>query len=160
MIALQQTVPQFEAVATHGTFDLATYRGKTLVLYFYPRDNTPGCTTQGAEFRDAYSAFKAANTEIVGVSRDGLKTHQNFKKKMDFPFELISDPDETLCLMFNVMKQKKMYGKDVRGIDRSTFIIDENGILIHEWRSVKVPDHVAAVLQFVQAHATQAHQSS
>ena len=149
---LNQTVPDFELPATSGlSFKLSDYLGKNLVIYFYPKDSTPGCTTQGMQFRDYYPEFQAANTEIVGVSRDSLKSHENFKAKFSFPFELISDADELACNLFNVIKMKNMYGKQVRGIERSTFIIDKNGVLIQEWRKVKVDGHVEEVLAFIQS---------
>ncbi len=135
------------------TFNLADYRGKNLVLYFYPKDNTPGCTTEGMQFRDLHPQFQAANTEIFGISRDSLKSHENFKGKLGMPFELISDPDETLCTMFDVMKMKNMYGKQVRGVERSTFVIDAAGKVVKEWRGVKVPAHVDEVLAFIKTLA-------
>lgn len=152
--AVGMTVPDFSAAITGDrTFQLAELKGKKLVLYFYPKDNTPGCTTEGIQFRDLYPQFQAANTEIIGVSRDSLRSHEGFKSKLDLPFGLISDPDETLCNMFNVMKIKNMYGKKVRGIERSTFVIDESGKLVKEWRGVKVPGHIDEVLEFVKALA-------
>jgi len=151
-IMLNQTIPDFELPATSGlSFKLSNYIGKNLVIYFYPKDATPGCTTQGIQFRDHYSAFQAANTEIVGVSRDSLKSHENFKAKFSFPFELLSDTDELACSRFDVIKMKSMYGKQVRGIERSTFVIDKNGVLIQEWRKVKVNGHVEEVLAFIQS---------
>ena len=126
-------------------------RGTKLVLYFYPKNNTPGCTTEGIDFRDRYPAFRQAGCEVYGVSRDSLKSHEGFKAKMSFPFELLADPQETLCAQFGVMKQKNMYGKKVRGIERSTFVIDQDGRLAREWRGVKVPGHVEEVLSFVKA---------
>lgn len=135
------------------TFNLADYRGKNLVLYFYPKDNTPGCTTEGMQFRDLHPQFQAANTEIFGISRDSLKSHENFKAKLGMPFELISDPDESLCTMFDVMKMKNMYGKQVRGVERSTFVIDAAGKVVKEWRGVKVPAHVDEVLAFIKTLA-------
>ncbi|CAL62290.1 Putative peroxiredoxin Bcp (Thioredoxin reductase) (Bacterioferritin comigratory protein homolog) [Herminiimonas arsenicoxydans] len=150
--ALNQNVPDFSAAMTgNQTFQLSDYKGKRIVLYFYPKDNTPGCTTEGIQFREMYSQFQAANAEIVGVSRDSIRSHEGFKEKLALPFELISDPDETLCTMFDVMKMKNMYGKKVRGIERSTFIIDESGKLVKEWRGVKVPGHIDEVLEFVKA---------
>ncbi len=149
---LNKTVPEFELPATSGsTFKLSDYIGKNLIVYFYPKDSTPGCTTEGTEFRDAYDAFQAANTEIFGVSRDSIKSHENFKAKFNFPFELLSDTEEVACKLFDVIKMKNMYGKQVRGIERSTFIIDKNGVLIKEWRKVKVKDHVGEVLTFIQS---------
>lgn len=145
------TVPAFSALMTSGkTFHLADYHGKNLVLYFYPKDNTPGCTAESMHFRDLIPAFAQCGTEIIGVSRDSLRSHENFKAKLDLPFELISDPDETLCQMFNVMKLKNMYGKQVRGIERSTFLIDAHGILVKEWRGLKVPGHADDVLALAQ----------
>jgi len=120
----QTKVADFSAPATGGTFRLSDHRGKKIVLYFYPKDNTPGCTTEGADFRDASDKFRAAGAVVVGVSRDSLKAHENFKAKMAFPFELISDVDEALCRQFDVIRMKNMYGKQVRGIERSTFVID------------------------------------
>lgn len=151
-IMLNQTVPDFELPATSGkTFKLSDYQGKALVIYFYPKDNTPGCTTQGMQFRDNYAEFQAANAEIVGVSRDNLKSHENFKAKFTLPFELLADTEELACGIFGVMKMKNMYGKQVRGVERSTFIIDKNGTLVHEWRGVKVDGHAQEVLNFIKA---------
>ena len=148
---LNNTVSNFELPATSGlAFKLSNYLGKTLVIYFYPKDNTPGCTTQGMQFRDNYNEFQALNTEIFGISRDGLKSHENFKAKFTFPFELLADTEELACGIFGVMKMKNMYGKQVRGVERSTFVIDKNGVLIKEWRGVKVDGHVQEVLQFIQ----------
>lgn len=148
---LNQPVKDFELPATSDkTFKLSAYKGKKLVIYFYPKDSTPGCTTQGMQFRDHYDEFQAANTEIFGISRDSLKSHENFKAKFTFPFELLSDAEELACGIFDVIKMKNMYGKQVRGIERSTFVIDENGVLIHEWRKVKVKEHVEEVLQFIK----------
>jgi len=144
-------VPAFEAAATGGTtVSVDRQAGKPFVLYFYPKDNTPGCTDEGLQFRDLYPQFQAAQCDIYGVSRDSLKSHEGFKAKMSFPFELISDPDETLCQMFGVMKMKNMYGKQVRGIERSTFLIDGKGVVRKEWRGVKIPGHAQAVLDEVQ----------
>ncbi|AOJ68696.1 MULTISPECIES: peroxiredoxin [Burkholderia] len=150
-VEVDRQVPDFTAPATGGEFSLSGVKGKKLVLYFYPKDNTPGCTTEGLQFRDLYPKFKKAGAEIVGVSRDSLRSHENFKAKLELPFPLISDPDETLCTLFGVMKLKKMYGKEVRGIERSTFVIDGEGVLRHAWRGVKVPGHVDEVLSAVQA---------
>jgi thioredoxin-dependent peroxiredoxin len=150
-IMLNQTVPDFELLATSGiNFKLADYQGKNLVIYFYPKDNTPGCTTQGIQFRDNYAAFQAHNCEIFGISRDNLKSHENFKAKFSFPFELLADTEELACGIFGVMKMKNMYGKQVRGVERSTFVIDKNGILVQEWRGVKVDGHVQTVLDFIK----------
>ncbi len=151
-VAIDQPIPAFQAQATSGqSIDLASLAGKQVVLYFYPKDNTPGCTTEGQGFRDHHQAFLAANTLVFGVSRDSLKTHENFRAKQGFPFELISDKDEQLCQLFDVIKLKKLYGKEYLGVDRSTFLIDRNGVLRQEWRGVKVPGHVEAVLQAAQA---------
>lgn len=152
---LNHAVPDFQLPATSGkTFQLSNYLGKNLdkniVLYFYPKDSTPGCTTQGVQFRDAYADFQALNTEIFGVSRDSLKSHENFKAKFNFPFELLTDTEELACTLFGVIKMKSMYGKQVRGVERSTFIIDKNGILVKEWRGIKVDGHAAEVLNFIQ----------
>ena len=146
------SVPDFEAQATGGTtFRLSTARGQPLVLYFYPKDNTPGCTDEGVQFRDLYSEFQKLGCSVYGVSRDSIKSHEGFKAKMSFPFELLSDPDERLCQTFGVMKMKNMYGKQVRGIERSTFVIDSAGKVRKEWRGVKVPGHAAEVLEFVRS---------
>lgn len=151
MIAINQPVEDFQLPGTSDkTFSLSENIGKTLVIYFYPKDNTPGCTTEGGDFRDHYPAFANLNCEIYGVSRDSLKSHENFKEKMKFPFELLSDTDETACKLFDVIKMKNMYGKQVRGIERSTFVIDTEGVLRKEWRGVKVPGHVEEVLTFVK----------
>jgi len=147
-----QTAPDFTAEATSNqTINLSGLKGKKVVLYFYPKDSTPGCTNQGGDFRDLYPRFQAANTEVFGVSRDGLKSHENFKAKQNFPFELISDKDETLCKLYDVIKLKKLYGKEHLGIERSTFLIDEEGKLLQEWRKVKVAGHVQEVLDAVEA---------
>ena len=146
-------VRDFEAPSTGGTFRLSDHRGHPVVLYFYPKDNTPGCTTEGAAFRDLYPSFRKAKAVVVGVSRDSLSSHEGFKAKMEFPFELVSDADEKLCAQFDVIRQKKMYGRDVRGIERSTFVIDADGRLAKEWRGVKVAGHADEVLAFVQALA-------
>ena len=149
---LNQTITDFELPATSGKqFKLSDYVGKKLVIYFYPKDSTPGCTTQGMQFRDYYADFQAANTEIVGVSRDSLKSHENFKAKFSFPFELLADVEELACGIFDVIKMKNMYGKQVRGIERSTFVINEKGVLVQAWRGVKVDGHVQQVLQFIQS---------
>lgn len=146
-----QTIQDFTLPSTSGkTFTLSEQRGKNLVIYFYPKDSTPGCTTQGQQFRDHYQDFQKTNTEIVGISRDSLKSHENFKAKFEFPFELLSDSEELACNLFNVIKMKKMYGKEVRGIERSTFVINPNGELVREWRGVKVDGHIPEVLDFVR----------
>ena len=149
---LNHAVPDFHLPATSGTtFQLANHLGKNLVIYFYPKDSTPGCTTQGIQFRDAYADFQACNTEIFGISRDNIKSHENFKTKFSFPFELLADTEEVVCTLFSVMKMKNMYGKQVRGVERSTFIIDKNGVLVKEWRGGKVDGPVAEVLNFIQS---------
>ena len=148
---LGKAVQDFTSPSTGGgPFRLSEHRGKKLVLYFYPKDNTPGCTAEGAEFRDRYKEFRKAGAEVLGVSRDSLKSHEGFKAKMQFPFELLSDAEEELCAQFGVIKMKNMYGKKVRGIERSTFVIDGEGRLAREWRGVKVPGHVEEVLSFVK----------
>ncbi|MEE4639573.1 MAG: peroxiredoxin [Wenzhouxiangella sp.] len=133
-----------------GELSLDQLRGNPVVVYFYPRDNTPGCTREGEGFRDHYAAFRELDCEIVGVSRDTLASHQKFSAKFDFPFPLIADTDETLCRQFDVIKEKNMYGKKVMGIERSTFLFDASGDLVTEWRKVKVPGHVEAVLSAVK----------
>ncbi len=129
---------------------LSDYKGKNVVIYFYPKDSTPGCTTEGGDFRDQIKSFEKANTVILGVSRDTIKKHENFKSKQQFPFELLSDTEEKLCKQFDVIKLKKLYGKEYLGIERSTFLIDTNGKLVKEWRKVKVKGHVDEVLQAAQ----------
>jgi peroxiredoxin Q/BCP len=149
---LGKPVKDFSLPSTGGgTFKLSALRGRKVVLYFYPKDSTPGCTTEGADFRDRHKAFRKAGCEVFGISRDSLKSHENFKAKMQFPFELLSDAEERACAQFGVMKMKNMYGKQVRGIERSTFVIDEQGVLAREWRGVKVPGHAEEVLSFVKA---------
>lgn len=149
---LGKKCPKFKAESTSGkTLQSEDFLGKNLVIYFYPKDSTPGCTTEGQEFRDAYKEFKSSNTEILGVSRDSVKSHENFKAKQSFPFELLSDPDEKVCKAFDVMKLKSMYGREYIGIDRSTFIISAEGKVINEWRSVKVKGHVAEVLEAIKS---------
>ncbi|UZJ59434.1 peroxiredoxin [Pseudomonas sp. KU26590] len=151
-VELDQPVADFQVQATSDqAVSLSALKGQQIVLYFYPKDSTPGCTTQGQGFRDHHADFKAANTAVFGVSRDSLKSHENFKGKQEFPFELISDKDESLCQLFDVIKLKKLYGKEYLGVDRSTFLIDKDGVLRKEWRGVKVPGHVAAVLEAAQA---------
>lgn len=143
-------VEDFELPATsEAIFRLRDYRGKFLVIYFYPKDSTPGCTTQGIQFRDAYQDFQAKNADIVGISRDSLRSHENFKAKFNFPFALLSDTEEVACQLFGVIKMKNMYGKQVRGIERSTFVINPQGELVKEWRGVKVDGHAKEVLDFI-----------
>jgi len=148
---LANPIPDFELESTEGKpFRLTDYRGKKLIIYFYPKDDTPGCTTESQQFSDLYEQFKALNCEVVGISRDSIKSHENFREKLGLPFDLLSDSNETVCSRFEVMKLKNMYGKQVRGIERSTFVIDEQGKLIKEWRGVKVPGHVDEVLSFIK----------
>jgi thioredoxin-dependent peroxiredoxin len=145
-------VKDFTLPSTGGqAFSLSDARGAKLVLYFYPKDNTPGCTAEGADFRDRYKEFKKAGCEVYGISRDSLKSHESFKAKMKFPFHLLADAEEQVCNQFGVIKQKNMYGRKVRGIERSTFVLDREGVLAREWRGVKVPGHVEEVLNFVKA---------
>ena len=147
MVTVGKKVKNFSRPATGDkTISLKDLAGKKVVLYFYPKDNTPGCTTEGQDFRDAKAKFTRQNTVILGVSRDSIKKHENFKTKQNFNFDLLSDEDESLCKQFDVIKLKKLYGKEYLGIDRSTFLIDENGVLLEEWRGVKVKDHVDTVL--------------
>ena len=148
---LGKPVPDFSVSSTGGsTFRPMKERGKKLVLYFYPKDNTPGCTTEGAAFRDLHSDFAKANCRVFGISRDSLKSHEAFKAKMKFPFELLSDEDETVCKLFGVIKPKNMYGRKVRGVERSTFVVDEKGGGARMARG-EVPGHVQEVLNFVKA---------
>jgi peroxiredoxin Q/BCP len=149
-VSVGKKVPDFSAECTGGAVKLSALKGTKVVLYFYPKDNTPGCTTEGQQFRDAFATFRKAGATVLGVSRDSMKSHEGFKEKMEFPFELVSDADEALCALFGVIKMKNMYGKQVRGIERSTFVIDADGKLAREWRGVKVPGHVDEVLAFVQ----------
>jgi len=140
-------IKNFKAEMTgDNEFILSDYLGKNIVIYFYPKDNTPGCTTEGEDFREKYNLFQNKNTVVFGVSRDSIKSHENFKDKYDFPFQLISDPDEKICNIFDVIKEKSMYGKKYMGIERSTFLIDTKGKLVKEWRKVKVKGHVQDVI--------------
>ena len=151
-IKIGQTIPYCEIPATSQlTFSPKAYQGKKLVLYFYPKDSTPGCTVEAGEFRDHIDSFNQANALVVGVSRDHLRSHENFRQKLDLPFELVADTEEKLCAIFGVMKMKNMYGKQVRGVERSTFVIDAQGRLVKEWRGVKVNDHVTEVLEFLKS---------
>ncbi|HFE37414.1 MAG TPA: peroxiredoxin [Gammaproteobacteria bacterium] len=151
-VQLDKKVPAFSSPATgEKEISLNDLKGEKIVLYFYPKDNTPGCTTEGQNFRDNFNKFKRAGAVILGVSRDSVKTHENFKAKHEFPFDLLSDREETLCHLFDVIKEKKLYGKTHLGIERSTFLIDDKGILKREWRKVKVPGHVEDVLQAVKS---------
>lgn len=145
-------MPDFEAEATGGrTIRLADFVGREhLVLYFYPKDDTPGCTREGQDFRDRYDDFRAAGATILGVSRDSVKKHEGFRERQQFPFDLLSDPDETLCRLFDVIREKNLYGRKVLGIERSTFLIDRDGVLREAWRKVRVPGHVDSVLAAVR----------
>ena len=142
-------IEDFTLPSTGGDFTLSA-AARPLVIYFYPKDSTPGCTTESAAFRDLHSEFTAAGATVVGISRDSLKSHQNFKAKLELPFELLSDPDETVCGLFGVMKMKNMYGKQVRGVERSTFVIGADNRILREWRGVKVPGHAEEVLAFIR----------
>ena len=142
----------FELPATgNQRFALSAFKGHPFILYFYPRDDTPGCTDEGRQFRDLHAKFVNARVPVFGISRDTIASHEKFKKKMQFPFELLSDPDETVCNLFGVMKMKNMYGRQVRGIERSTFVIDREGRIVKAWRGVKVPGHAQEVLDFVRS---------
>ena len=144
--------PVFKGICTgEGNVDLSKLKGKKVILYFYPKDSTPGCTTEGQNFRDLYKQFKKEGTLIYGLSRESLKSHENFKTKQSFPFELISDPDEKICKQYEVIKEKSMYGRKYMGIERSTFLIDEKGKLIQEWRKVKVTGHAQEVLDTIKS---------
>lgn len=142
-------INDFTLPSTGGDFTLSA-ASRPLVIYFYPKDSTPGCTTESAAFRDLHADFLAAGATVVGISRDSLKSHQNFKAKLELPFELLSDPDETVCGLFGVMKMKSMYGKQVRGVERSTFVIGADDRILREWRGVKVPGHAEEVLAFIR----------
>ena len=145
-------IDDFELPATgNKTFKLSNARGKKLVVYFYPKDDTPGCTVEGSDFRDLYAEFQQLGCDIVGVSRDSVSSHEKFKAKLNMPFDLLADEDEKVCELFGVMKLKNMYGKEVRGVDRSTFLFDENGKIIQEWRSVKSAGHAQAVLDALKS---------
>ena len=147
---LDSQIPNFSLPATSGqTFTLNEQAGKIVVIYFYPKDSTPGCTTEAQQFRDLHEQFVTVDAVLLGISRDSVKSHENFKAKQNLPFELGSDGDEAVCTLFGVMKMKNMYGKQVRGIERSTFVIDKSGVLRREWRGVKIPGHAQEVLDFV-----------
>ncbi len=146
-VLVGKPAPLFTAPSTIGEFSLEQCRGRAVVLYFYPKDNTPGCTTESQDFRDLHPDFLAASTVVIGISRDSLKSHENFKEKQQLPFPLIADTDETVCELYGVMKLKNMYGKQVRGIERSTFLINTYGVLVQEWRGLRVPGHAKEVLQ-------------
>jgi peroxiredoxin Q/BCP len=146
-----QAVRDFSLPATGGsTFQLANSKARALVLYFYPKDNTPGCTNEGLQFKELHQEFRKAGAEVYGVSRDSVRSHENFKAKMGFPFDLLADEDEKVCQQFGVIKMKNMYGKQVRGIERSTFVLDAKRVIRREWRGVKVPGHAKEVLDFVK----------
>lgn len=145
-VRVGDVVPDFSAPSTDGDFHLSDARGSALLIYFYPKDDTPGCTSESKDFATAYPRFADHGTRIVGVSRDSIKSHLGFKEKLKLPFALLSDPDEHLCTLFGVIKNKTMYGRPVRGIERSTFLLDAQGVLRHEWRGVKVPGHVDQTL--------------
>jgi len=147
-----QAVPDFTLPATGGvSFTLSSLRGKSLVIYFYPKDNTPGCTTESQQFRDLYADFQKAGCEVVGISRDSVKSHENFKARFSLPFALLSDVEEVVCEQFGVLKLKNMYGKKVRGIERSTFVLNNKGVPCHEWRGIKADGHAQEVLDFIKA---------
>jgi peroxiredoxin Q/BCP len=149
-VEINKSVTNFSLPGTGGTeFSLSNFLGKTVVLYFYPRDSTPGCTNEGIDFTNLYGDFQKKNVEIFGISRDSINSHEKFKKKYSFPFELLSDSEEVACALFDVIKMKNMYGKQVQGIERSTFLIDPKGILIKEWRGLKVPGHAEEVLSSI-----------
>ncbi len=150
-IELNKTVPKFTLAATGDKeISLSSLKGNNVVIYFYPKDSTPGCTQEGIDFQASLTKFKRQQTIILGVSRDSIKSHENFRAKQGYKFDLLSDPDEVLCKLFDVIKMKNMYGKKVRGIERSTFLIDKKGKLRHEWRKVKVAGHVDEVLEAVK----------
>lgn len=153
-IRVGKKLPAFSGPATGGaTIGSRDLKGSRYVLYFYPRDNTPGCTVESKEFRDLYPQFRRRKVRVIGISRDTLKSHEKFKEKFAFPFELIADPDETICGLFGVMKDKNMYGRKVRGIERSSFLVDENGVLLREWRKVKAEGHAREVLDSLKEFA-------
>lgn len=152
-VSIGKKIRNFKLPATGDqTISLSDFKGRNLVLYFYPKDSTPGCTREGQDFRDLQAKFKRAKTDILGVSRDSLKSHENFRAKQGFKFDLLSDKDEELCQLFDVIKMKNMYGKQVRGIERSTFLIDSKGVLRQEWRKVKVDGHAEEVLAAAKQH--------
>ena len=151
MVSVGKRVENFTLPATGDQeLSLADFKGRNLIIYFYPKDNTPGCTREGQDFRDLYPQFAAAGADVIGVSRDSVRTHKNYKRKHEFPFHLLSDSEETLCKQFDVIKEKKLYGRTYMGIERSTFLLGPDGTLLEEWRKVKVPDHAQAVLDTVK----------
>jgi peroxiredoxin Q/BCP len=150
-VSIGKKVPDFSLPATGvQTITLSEYQGKNVVVYFYPKDSTPGCTTEGQDFRDRMTTFRRRNTVVLGISRDSIKSHENFKARQEFPFELLSDVDETVCRLFDVIREKNMYGRKVMGIERSTFLIDDSGVLRREWRKVRVKGHAEEVLEAVR----------
>ena len=150
-IEINSHIPDLTLEGTNNTtFSISNFVGKNLIIYFYPKDSTPGCTNESIDFKDNYEIFQKLNTEIFGISRDSLKSHEKFKAKYSFPFELLSDADEIACNLFDVIKMKNMYGKKVRGIERSTFLINTEGKLINEWRGVKVNGHIQELIEFLQ----------
>jgi peroxiredoxin Q/BCP len=150
-INLKNKVPDFKLEGTNNlSFTLSNFIGKYIIIYFYPKDSTPGCTNEGIDFKDNINKFKKLNVEVFGVSRDTIKSHENFKSKYNFPFELLSDPEEIACNLFGVIKMKNMYGKKVRGIERSTFLLSPEGKLINEWRGVKVNGHIEEILKVLK----------
>jgi peroxiredoxin Q/BCP len=150
-ISTGKKVPDFSLPATGDQIlSLSDFKGKNVVVYFYPKDSTPGCTLEGQDFRDEINKFRRRKTAVLGISRDSIKSHENFKAKQGFPFELLSDSDEKVCRLFDVIKEKNMYGRKVMGIERSTFLIDDQGVLRREWRKVKVKGHVADVLEAIR----------
>ena len=159
-IVVNKPLPEFEAVAT-GDIKVTntSHNGQILVLYFYPKDHTPGCTTEASQFRDQHAAFEKLGATVFGVSRDNMKSHDDFKAKLELPFELIADTEEKMCHMFGVVKNKIMYGKKVKGIERSTFLINQDGVLVQEWRGLKVLGHVEEVLKAVKALKASAKQA-
>ncbi|MFZ2725616.1 MAG: peroxiredoxin [Methylococcaceae bacterium] len=155
MITLNTVIPDFSAITDDNkTIQFSDYRGQNLLLYFYPKDNTAGCTQEAQDFRDTIAQFSALNTVILGVSRDSVRTHENFKAKHDLPFDLIADTNESLCELFGVMVIKNMYGKQARGIERSSFLINSDGVLIHQWRKVKVKGHIEAILKVLETQSS------
>ena len=151
-VTLDKPVPDFTLPATGGkNISLSDFRGQNVVIYFYPKDSTPGCTTEGQDFRDHINTFRRRKTVILGISRDSIKSHENFKAKQEFPFDLLSDAEEHACQLFDVIKEKNMYGRKVLGIERSTFLIDAEGVLRREWRKVAVRGHVEEVLEAIKA---------
>jgi len=152
MVSVGKRVENFTLPATGDqNLSLSDFNGRNLVIYFYPKDNTPGCTREGQDFRDFYTQFESANTDILGVSRDSVRIHENFRNKHKFPFHLLSDSEELLCKQFDVIHEKKLYGRTYMGIERSTFLIDPKGVLQQEWRKIRVPGHAQAVLDALTA---------